>query len=198
MAQPAPQITRPAILYGVVAGLAGAVVLAAGGFAALGLSLLERPVVVLTDPDRLGAALEKAPWVSDAEEGVVIWAVSAPSCAACASFVEHDIPALEADGYAVRLILVAPADASPADLARVVEMARAREGADSELEPGEADGYVAWGREAAAEIDAVLSANGSRLELPALIWRRGAEWRVSLGRDLGARARIAADLKPAA
>lgn len=198
MAQPAPQIARPAVLSAVLAGLAVAVTLAGGGFVLLGVSLAERPVVVLTEADRLAAALEKAPWVSEASGGPVVWALATPGCKSCAAFLLHDLPGLEADGYSVRLILVAPEDAAEAEAARAVELARARAGADSDLEPGEAEGYIAWGREAAAEVDAALAANGARLVYPALIWRRGVEWRAALGRDFNARARIAADLKPAA
>lgn len=196
MAQSPAHIQRPLALASALAALAVAAALCGAGFATL--LTARAPVVVVAAADRLALALERAPWIGAGVEGPVVWAIAAAGCADCAPFLEKDVPALQADGFAVRLILYAPEGAPAADTARALELARARAGADAALEPGEAEGYLAWGRESAAEIAAALAENGASFETPALIWRRGAEWRVLLGRAAAARARIAADLKPAA
>lgn len=196
MAQSAAHIERPAVLGAVFAALAVAALVCGGGFALVWMA--RPPLVVVTASDQLEMALEKSPWVDSGIDGPVVWALAAAGCDGCDGFLAEDVPALQANGFAVRLVLYAAEDASEADRARAIEMARARVGADAAPEEGEAEGYLAWGREAAREIDAVLVANGAALRSPALIWRSGAEWRVVLGRDLGAGARIAADLKPAA
>lgn len=196
MAQSAAHIERPVVLGAVFAALAVAALLCVGGFVLLWMA--RPPLVVVTASDRLATALEKAPWVDSGIEGPVVWAIVAAGCADCGPFLLQDVPALQEDGLAVRLILYAPEDAAEDDVRAAVDMARTRAGADALEEPGEAEGYLEWGRASAREIDSVLAENGARLQSPALIWRGGGEWRVILGRDLGASARLAADLKPAA
>lgn len=194
-------VRRPKVLAGLCGALALCVLAAGAGYFMLWRSVAGGPVVVLTQADRLEDVLERAPWSGDeavAEEGPVVWALTGAPCAECPEFEAKDLAALRADGYAVRLVVVAEENAAPGDRDRAVALARAQTEADSALERGEAEGYAAWGRAVADEVSAVLVANEAELELPALIWRRGAEWRVSVGRDPNARARIAEDLKPAA
>ncbi len=194
-------VQRPKVLAALCGALALCVLAAGAGYVMLWRSVAEGPVVVLTQAERLETVLERAPWSGDeavAEEGPVVWALTGAPCAACPAFEAEDLASLRADGYAVRLIVVAQENAEAGDRDRAVALARAQTEADSPLEPGEAEGYAAWGRSVVHEVSAVLAANEAELELPALIWRRGAEWRVSVGRDPNARARIAEDLKPAA
>lgn len=194
-------VRRPKVLAALCGALAVCVLAAGAGYVMLWRSVAEGPVVVLSQAERLETVLERAPWSGDeavAEEGPVVWALTGAPCADCPEFEEEDLAGLRADGYAVRLVVVAEENAAPGDHDRAVALARAQTEADSPLEPGEAEGYAAWGRAVADEVASVLAANEAELELPALIWRRGAEWRVSVGRDPNARARIAEDLKPEA
>lgn len=198
MAQAPAQVLRPGILAALLAGLGGAALLAGAGLVNLALSLQHAPLIVLREAPGLAETLEKAPWVGQPAPGPVVWALASPSCRGCAAFLDRDLAALQREGYAVRLILVAPERASAADVDRAVALARARTGADSALAPGEREGFAEWGRASLRDIDAVLAANDGHLALPALIWRHGPEWRVLNGRDAQARAWLAADLKPAA
>jgi len=192
-------VARPKVLAGLCGALALCVLAAGAGYAMLWQSVADGPVVVLSEADRLEDALERAPWAGSELEvetdAPVVWALTGAPCGECPAFEAEDVAALTADGYAVRLVVVAEEGGPAEGLERAVALARARTEADSPLEPGEAEGYAAWGRTVADEVSAVLDANEAELELPALIWRRGAEWRVSVGRDPNARARIAEDLK---
>ncbi|MGE3142801.1 MAG: hypothetical protein AB7L65_05730 [Hyphomonadaceae bacterium] len=197
--QKRPQIARPRVLGLTLACLAGAASLAGLGFARLLERADQAPVTVLSHSDRLGQALEKAPWVRVGGQGPVVWAVLGGPCAQCAAFAAEDLAALENEGFEVRVIYVADVGAGRAEQERAIAIARARRGdEEGPPEPGEAEGDLQWGRTAAAEIAAVLSANHRPSSLPLLIWRRGPEWRVLQGRDPHARARVAAELAPGA
>ncbi|MET0181806.1 MAG: hypothetical protein ABW199_02855 [Caulobacterales bacterium] len=198
MTQANASVRRPGVLQAALGVAAAAAIVAGIGFGGLRASVAHAPVPVLSEAERLGDALEQAPWIASSIDGPIIWGVTGIGCEGCAAFAAEDVPALEAKGIAVRVILVGQEGASVEALERAVTIARARAGADAPLEPGEAEGYLAWGRETLAEINAVVKANESDIALPMLIWKQRGAWMIAPGRSANTRARVMEDIKPAA
>jgi hypothetical protein len=172
-----------------LAAAAASLALAGAGFFALCRAQASQPLEVLTGSEDLQQALEAAPWIG-AEEAprALAWLVAAPACAG-------EAPAHPVGGVAVRIIMAAPADATAAERACAVALARARVGAGDPLAPGEEEGYLAWGREAEDRIAAVTTANGAPLPRVAVLWKSGPAWRVGDADAPHMAARALADLK---
>ncbi|MGE0827812.1 MAG: hypothetical protein AB7O04_00475 [Hyphomonadaceae bacterium] len=194
---PMSPVKRPwlvALLAVLCTAAAGAAII---GLAGVSYMLRLRPQTLLYETASLGEALDESPWIETGGAGPIVWAVLPPRCPQCANFFHRDLPALEADGLRVRVILYAPRDERDARLAAwVAEAARVRRAdqlawlkADADMpavqgrDAAEREGYLEWGRAARDRLAAIIAANGATMEAPVLFWRRGPEWRVDLGPD---------------
>jgi hypothetical protein len=205
-------ILRPRFLSAVVACCVGSLALALAGLADVRTAIAEAPQIIAVEAAALETALEESPVLATAEAGPVAWLVTAPDCEDCRHLEEAAFNRLSAAGIAVKVVM-APANESPNATsveARAFVAALAarqdyqslapclvsrRDEADSlvrrvacrtsavELSAPAIEGYLEWGRASHERIAAVLAANGLEPRAPALIWRRGGEWRAAVGRD---------------
>ncbi len=164
-----------------------AVLLMGAALAALVRERAAAPMDVVRGAARLEAALERAPWVGVNGAGPVVWALARAPCA-CEAF-EAQARALQDSGYEVRTILVAAPNAGRDAQARALDHARAALEDRGMDEPGEAEGYNAWGAFVWSEIEAVLAENSVSATAPLLIWRERGAWRVAQGQGAVAAAR---------
>lgn len=194
MTAPARSVARPELVL-LSAAIALLSALVAGvGLMRAGVLQANAPASVLVQRAALGEALDEAPWVASAQGGPVIWAIASDSCGKCAAFLDGALPELSERGVEVRLVLTQPrgtagnADDVIAELARTRDWSvyeRWREGrrnaAFTSEDPAERDGLVEWSRASYDRIADVFELNKIDAELPALLWRKGPEWRVLTG-----------------
>ncbi|MGE0044738.1 MAG: hypothetical protein AB7J28_02820 [Hyphomonadaceae bacterium] len=184
---------------GVLAALALAAFLAAaaaiGGLAQLAAVRAAGPVTVASGPGALADALEDAPWIETGGDGPVVWAVASAQCPGCGAFFTEELEALEEEGFRVRVIVVSPRDERSAlRAAWIAQLAEIRTPeALAPLTEGRAlpapragdaaarEGHLEWTRASYDRIAAIVARNERRMALPALFWRRGADWRALIG-----------------
>jgi len=172
------------------------------------LELSAAPISVTVDPERLAAALEESPWVSNGGEGRTLWVIGHRSCAGCVSYLRAEASGLADAGVDVRVVFFAPDDAGPAERAVLAEIGArrdwnvlrgfieadaasiaARESIPPASDPVRA-AIVAAGRRTRDEAEAVMAANGYAVVYPLLLWRDpDGGWRAVTGdTDRGRRA----------
>lgn len=205
-------VTRPMLFSGVLA-------LAVLAFAAAGWSLWRAQTdvagwqVVAVDRAALPDALADGPFVAS-ERAAGVWIISTPDCAACAALEAQAIRDLAERGVGVRVMMLAPRDATTDDAtrARVAVVAarqdwlvyracfpKAQSGCEAgALDPEAIDGYIEWGRATQDRIGAVVAANDAPLRFPMVFWRAGREWRFATGADAADLRQIARDVAPGA
>ena len=192
MSAPLPRVQRPALL-GLMCAIAFGAALAAGaGLMNLNAARLAGPVTLVTATGEVADALSDSPWVGSPANGPIVWAFTAPDCAACGKLTPAAIAALAEEEMEIRMIVVAPrgkgvaaSDGAVAALAETRdwdELRRWTAGvAPTTAVPRDAsvvEGNVEWGRASWDRIAAILRDNGVDPKLPLLIWKRGPEWRV--------------------
>jgi len=204
-------IKRPGVWVGMVL-----TTLAAGAAAVvsiLGAMTAERPTLIVAQKDALSEVLEEAPWFAwepqDADAPVV-WLLTSPGCTTCRT-LERTLAQFDAD---LRLILAAPREAGELETLVAAELARRRDGyafrewlndpsrplpipaGVLEVDQGTeaVAGYAELGRASFDRLGEIAAANGVRIEAPAVIWRRGREWRIAVRPDAAAVAAVARDV----
>jgi hypothetical protein len=206
------EIRRPWLMAIMAAAALASAGLAVAGLSGLATSLRSEPITIAVADEELADALQDAPWVEAGGRGPVVWAVSAAACDACAAFHQADLPALEAEGLRVRVIMVSPRQGRDAALeAWTAAFAQNRDPAMLAPlsagrapprvppdDPAEIEGHLEWGRSSYDRVAAIVERNGGRMRLPALFWRRGPEWRAAVGRDAHLAAYVLRELAPGA
>lgn len=185
-------------------------------FTMLNVLLRDEPTLVVAEKAALAETLEGAPWFAwepRNPEDPAVWLLSRPDCPACRG-LERRLGRADAE---LRLIVVAPRDAGELHTAVAAELARRRDGdafqtwlknpsqplplpagvLDVDLGAEAVAGYAELGRATQDRLAAIAAANGLELQVPALIWRRGREWRIAVQPDAADRAALFRDLAAA-
>jgi hypothetical protein len=206
------EVRRPWLLALVAAAAMASAGLTMAGLVGLAGSLRAEPATVAIADEQLSDALNDAPWVDAGGQGPVVWVVAAARCDGCAQFHQQDLPRLEAAGLRVRIIMVSrredrhpeldawtAAFAEARDPTMLVPLKAARALPQPPPDdPAEVEGNLEWGRASYDRIAAIVARNGGRMRMPALFWRRGAEWRAAIGRDAHLADRVLLELAPGA
>lgn len=203
-------IQRPWVWLGMAATTFAAGIAAAASLIAI---LVQSPPAVVVDHKaELADALEAAPWFAwkpGNPDDPAVYVLSHPRCPSCRALEQR---LSRWDATELRVIVVAPRDAGELETAVAAELARRRSGdafrqwlqhpaqplpiaagvQEVDTGPDAMAGYAEYGRAAFDRLSVIAAANGVALQAPALIWRRGLEWRIAVepdGWDLQALAR---------
>lgn len=176
------------------------------------------PQVIAVDKADLQAALEDSPWFTLEDAGrppdavmPEVWLLSALHCPPCQQ-VEAKAKALEIE---VAVLIIAPRGADRGMQRALAEISRRRSAQvlqdwrarpdrplpvlagvqDADLGPAAVAGYAEWSHASFDRLEKVAAANGLVLEAPALLWRRGREWRMATNPNEEAFRALRQDLK---